>query len=79
MKFEHISLEITEFIGSYGTHYFCHLFTDNGKTHESRQISIEEARKLQWELLRRGATKTISYNPYKPHIYSTHIRLINLY
>ena len=79
MKFEHINLQITEWVGSYGTHYFCHLFIDDGKNHESRQISIEEARVLQWELLRRGATKTTDYNPYKPHIYSRNVRLLNIY
>lgn len=78
MGYTHIALEITEWVGSYGTRYFCHLFTDNGKTHDSRQISIEEARVLQWELLKKGAKKTTSYNPYSPHIYSRHIRLIKL-
>lgn len=78
MKFNHISLTITEWIGSYGTRYWCHLFTDNGTTHTSRQISIEEARLLQWELLKKGATKTLEYNPYKPHISTRNYRLIEL-
>ena len=66
--FNHVALTITEFVGSYGTHYFCHLFTDNGKAYDSRQISIEEARILQWELLKKGATKTTEYNQYKPQV-----------
>ena len=74
--FNHVALTITEFMGSYGTHYFCHLFTDNGKAYDSRQISIEEARILQWELLKKGATKTTEYNPFKPHVFTRNYRLI---
>ena len=78
MKFNYISLTITEWSGSYGTRYFCHLFTDNGKTHESRQLHIDEARILQWELLRKGAVKETEYNPYKVHIYTRKYQLIEL-
>jgi len=78
MSFTHIALTITEWIGSYGTRYFCHLFTDNGKTHTSRQISVDEARVLQWELVKQGAVKTTEYNPYGKHIYTRHYRLLKL-
>jgi hypothetical protein len=76
--FNHICLTITEFTGSYGTRYFCHLFTDNGKAHDSREISIDEARVLQWELIRKGATKTTEYNPFTPHVFTRHYRLLEL-
>ena len=76
--FNHVSLTITEWIGSYGTRYFCHLFTDNGKVHDSREISIDEARVLQWELIRKGATKTTEYNPFGGHIFTRKIRLIEI-
>ena len=78
MKFMHISLTITEWVGSYGTRYFCHLFTDNGRTHDSREISVDEARTLQWELIRKGATKTAHYNPYGGHIYTREIRFLKI-
>lgn len=78
MKYTYIALEITEWVGSYGTRYFCHLFTDEGGKRDSRQISIEEARVLQWELLKRGAVKTTRYNPFGGHIYTRHYRLIDL-
>ena len=76
--FNHVDLTITEWIGSYGTRYWCHLFTNDGKVHTSRQISIDEARVLQWELLKKGATKTAEYNTFKPHIYTRNIRLIEV-
>ena len=78
MYYTYISLEITEWVGSYGTRYFCHLFTDNGKTHDSRTIGIEEARTLQWGLLKKGATKTTEYNPYGGHIYTRKIRFLRV-
>ena len=76
--FYHVALTITEWVGAYGTRYFWHLFTDNGKTHDSSEITIDEARVLQWELLRKGATKTTEYNPYGGHIYTRHYRLLEL-
>ena len=78
MTFTHVVLTITEWIGSYGSRYFCTYFYDNGKCHESRKLSIEEARTLQWELVKKGATKTCSYNPYAPHVYTREIRLLEV-
>lgn len=71
------SLTITEWIGSYGTRYMCLLFYDDGKAPaQTRELSVEEARLLQWELLRKGAVKTTSYNPYCPHIFTRNFCLI---
>ena len=78
MNYLYISLIITEWVGSYGTRYFCHLFTDNGKTRDSRAITIDEARTLQWELLKKGATKTAEYNPHGGHIYTRNINLVRV-
>ena len=78
MKYTNISLTITEWIGSYGTRYFCHLFADENGACESRQISVEEARVLQWELLKKGAKKSTDYNPYCPHIYTREIKLFKI-
>ena len=78
MKYTHIALTITEWIGSYGTRYFCHLFTDYNGKHESRELTIEEARPLQWELIKQGAIKTTEHNPYGGHIYTRHYRLLKL-
>lgn len=76
--YTYVALTITEWLGSYGSRYWCHLFTDNGKTHDSRLISIDEARVLQWELLRKGAFKTTEHNPLGGHIYTRHYHLIEL-
>lgn len=78
MGYTHISLNITEWIGSYGTRYHCTLFTDyNGKA-DMRRLTLDEANIAQWELLKKGAKKTESYNPYSPHIHTREIRLIQL-
>lgn len=78
MTFTHIALSITEFVGSYGTRYICSLFTDNGKTHSFREIPIDEARLLQWDLIAKGAAKIEEYNPFNSHIHTRQIRLIKL-
>jgi len=78
MKVNYVSLSITEWIGSYGTRYACLLFVSDGRNGETREISVDEARVLQWDLIRRGATKICDYNPYKPHIYVRDIRLIEI-
>lgn len=76
MNYTHISLAITEWVGSYGTRYSATLFTDNGKAHDFRTVDIDEARVIQWELLKKGAKKTTYYNPYNSHIYTRKIVLI---
>lgn len=78
MTWNHTTLEITEWIGSFGTRYLCTLFTDNGKVHDFREIPIDEARVIQWELLKKGAKKITSYNPYAPHIFTRQIRLLEI-
>ena len=75
MTFTHISLTITEWLGSYGSRYFCSYFYDDGKYHETHKLTIDEARVLQWELVKKGAKKTCDYNPYKPHIYTRKVTL----
>lgn len=77
MKYTYISLTITEWLGSYGARYSATLFTDDGKTRDFRTLSAEEARTLQWELLKKGATKTTHYNPLGRQIYTRNIILIN--
>ena len=77
MTFTHISLDITEWLGSYGSRYLCTLFTDDGKNHSFRTLDIDEARTLQWELIAKGASKTESYNPLHPHVYTRNIRYID--
>ena len=78
MKYTNIGLTITEWVGFYGTRYFCHLFADENGAYESRQISIDEARVIQWELLKKGAKKTTEYNPYSSHIYTRKINLLKI-
>ena len=78
MGFTHISLTITEWLGSYGSYYLCSYFYDDGEHHETRKLTIDEARTLQWELVKKGAKKTGEYNPYKPHIYTRNICLVDI-
>lgn len=75
MKFTYIALEIIEFVGSYGTHYLCTLYDHGART--CSKLDVDEARKIQWELLKRGATKTCEYNPYKPHVYTRRVCLMD--
>jgi len=78
MKFRNIELTITEWQGAYGTRYWCFLFNHDNKGITSGCISIEEARTLQWELVKQGATKATSYNPYCPHVFTRTISLLEV-
>lgn len=76
MIFTHVVLTITEWVGVYGTRYLSTLYTDDGVHTDFRKLDIDEARILQWELVKQGAEKTASYNPHRPHIYTREIHLM---
>lgn len=78
MSYTYIALQITEWVGSYGTRYDATLFTDDGKNRDFRTLTIDEARVLQWELIKKGATKTTSHNPLGGHIYTRNIRFLRV-
>ena len=61
MKHVYMSLSITLY--RYNHRYDCTLWEriDDGKM-TSRQLTLEEAQRIQWELLKAGATRTFRPN-----------------
>ena len=75
-----IALTITTYLSTDHPRYTCFLYTEVNGKHESKNISIEAANKLMWELKRKGwETKaTTHYNPYTPRVYTREVRWMHI-
>ena len=75
MKYTHISVSITEFIGYYGPKWICSCFADYNGQHEFREISHDVACKLMWELIKKGGEKKQAVNKYTHTCSDTQVTL----
>lgn len=71
---KYTNLEIIQF----STGMWCTLFTTDGTHDIFHNISYNEACKLMWELVKKGATKTLTVNPYRPQVNTRTIKLVEI-
>lgn len=66
MKYVYIAVSIVNF---HYTRPFCTMYTrvDDGEL-EEKKLTLDEARKLMWELKLAGGEKTLRINQLDPHI-----------
>ena len=74
------TLTIIAYLSADHPRYNCFLCTSGSKTHEFKDIDIDTANKLMWELKAKGweTTTTTSYNRFTPRVYEREIRWLHL-
>lgn len=75
----YISIEITHFHGSKlaPNYRFCHCNyyeQIEGEPMTARELDLETARKLQWELLLAGGERSYHSNIFEPGIFSSEVK-----
>lgn len=80
MKWYIISLTITTFYATTHESHLCYLYTEVNGKHETKDLTIDQANKLMWELKKKGwETKTTTrYNPYTPRVYTREIKWLHI-
>lgn len=71
---KYTSLEIIQL----SSNMWCTLFTSDGTHNTFHEIPYSDAYKLMWELVKKGATKTLTVNPYRPQANIRTIRLVEV-